>query len=828
MIFKIVRKSMHKKVVLLISILTLVLLSSMFIGIRYFTYDSLEYNNNAMMEESNPEDFRMYQIKVFEDYYTEEFEQQLMDDYDIVVEDKQKVIHQSMDEEDVTSFTITAYDPDQKINTLIIQEGSAPVNAGEILVQPGYIDHVNEKRQAELGEGESLTDDQTLKIGDEFVINDQTYTISGSGYMVEYIVPVEYEMGMIYPNFDTFTPVYMNQESFEQLDLDDITLDDVSYYAATFNQSMSHDEEMEQFDIIMEENQIEIPRLDENGVPQIDLSTGEVVVDSYNLIPFIMGADMNPNIASVEGEIEGSRGMFSFLATVLTILTICLAIVLVNSVFKAQRREMGILKAEGVSIGKLSFGFTLYLALLLIVGSIIGTIASIALSRVLIHLYDSMFQIYFYPLQTNVIFNVASNLIIVGVISVVLVYVLSIRRNLHQPTLNLVKNIDNDKQPKNNVTRIFNKLPFLHKYQMNLIFRNFSKTVLLFFGILVSSFLLLMGTLMYTTMDKMINDVYFDVFTYEYLVQYSNGVEVDDTADAYITTKPLLVSVPDEAELDEPLDDESTFTLEAYEMGEANYVLIKDRDGEFINEPEGLVPTEGFMKNYNLEIGDEIVVQNPYDLNDEVTLEIVNTTPDFFLPFVYADVDYIQEKFGLDDDYVNASYFGDELTNERREEIDEIDPQAFVFETIDVQAQMESYMGIFLTMIAIIAGFAGLIAFISLYSISSVIIDSNRKTISVMKVLGYTDKEVRRMTIGIYKWFVIVIYIALIPFLQFAIQSVIDYALRDADFVLYINLDLFIAFLGLVVIFTVYLISSKLTYQKISKIRLSESLKADE
>lgn len=808
MINKIVRKSMRKKLGLLIAIFVLIVLSAAFVGVRYLTYDTLQDNYTQMKEQSNVEDFRMYTIPAFADQIDDDLINQMEEDENLELEKREKIIYSSQ-ELDTMAFGIYNYDANNLIDTLIIDDGELPVNKGEVVVLPAYLDHINKS------------------IGDNITIGDNEYTISGTVYIPDYIIPVEYSLGMFAPNFDAFAPVYMNQESFDEIDISDSRYTHSIYITGQFNDEVPFKDRNDIYTRINDNYQIEVPKLDANGVPQFDLETGEMITDSYPYIAFTMDVGLNTNISGVEQEVAGSRSMYSFLSKILTFLTIALAIVLVNSVFKGQRREMGILKAEGVSIGKLSFGFSLYISILVVIGSIVGLMLSIPMANAMLEMYTKIFQIFEYPIEKSVLINATFELIVIGILVVFFVYLFSIRKNLRQPTLNLVKNINSDKEPKRNVTKLFSRLSFLRKYQLNIIFRNFSKTLLLFFGILVSSFLLLLGALMYTTVDEMMNNIYFEVFDYQFVVNYSDGVSIEENNNTYIDMNAELVGVPDEASLDEPLEDE-TIKIQSYEMGETDYVHLKDRDGEVVNVQDGLLATEGFMKNYNLEIGDTITVVNPYDENEEVDLEIVATTPDFFLPFVFGDNDYIQESFGLDDDYVNSEYFGDPLTDEKKQEILDTDPNAFIFETIDMQKQMESSMGIFLAAIAMIATFAGIIAFISLYTISHVIIDSNRKTISVMKVLGYTDQEIKKMTIGMYKWFVIVIYLMLLPGLEFAIQGVINFALRDAGFSIFVQINRVMALLGLLVIFVVYIIASSLTFRKIKKIRLAESLKADE
>lgn len=817
MINKIVRKSMNKKKGLLLAIVVLLVISSLFVGISHFVYDTMDKNYTQMKIDSNVEDFRMYPLPVteadFKQMYDQEYITDLEQEFKVDLELEQMANYKS-DAKEQRNYTLIKYNPDDNIDKVILEDGELPTAKNEIFIQP--------QAATQIG----------VSIGDTLEIGNVNYTISGTGYLIEYVMPADFANNVVYPDFDKFMPVLLSEQGYEQLDQDSDNLTFSQVYKGKFDNEVKDIKDRLEINEKMTKFQpLDVPVLDDNGMPQMT-ATGEMVTEEQNRFLFTLDRDINPTISSVSNEIQGSQTTFTFLAGLLSIITIFLATILVNSVFKSQRREIGIMKAEGVSIPKLGFGFALYMTVVIVVSGIIGSVLSTFGANAFRGLYAETFMLKDYLITNDTIKLVASDLAKIGIVMIIAIYFISIRKNLNTPTLQLIKNINSEKAPKHNVGKLFKRLSFVRKYQLNLALRNLSKTVLLGFAVLISSFLILLGILMYDSVHNMMGNMFGENFTYSYAVMYSqdNIKNEDEVENGFINKSIDLVSVPREDELEEPLTGEETVTIEAYDFDNNPTVNLNDLDGNPItNDDQGLIATSGFMKNYNLQVGDEITVKNPYDGDGaEVTLEIVNETNDFFLPYVYMPIDTFHSTFDIRDNLINGYYATEPLTAKVQKQVSKDDAGAFIRESADMEDMMGDSLRMLNVAIVIIGVLASIIAFVALYSISSVIIESNSKTISVMKVLGYSTKEIRRMTIGIYKWLVILIYVLSIPLLQTSIQTIVNLAMADMDFTIPIRLNVPLSLLGLIIIYGVYMIASTLTYRKIQKIKLAESLKADE
>ncbi len=449
MINKIVRKSMSKKKGLLAAIVVLLVISSMFVGISHFVYDTMSNNYEQLKIDSNVEDFRVLTLPLegeqYEKVYSDDIIEGMERKFSISLELEEKA---TFNTDEGRNYDITKYAADSQIDKIILEDGQYPTGEDEILMQP--------QAAAAIG----------LTVGDTLTIGSIDYELSGTGYLVEYLMPSDFSNNMIYPDFEKFVPLVMSPSAFENLDRDSDNLSFSNVYKGKFfdyndniKRRSAKYEKMEDYKPVV------IPVLDDEGKPQIT-KTGQVVTEEVSRFLYVIDREYMPTITGIENEIQSTQTTFIFLAELLSVITICLATVLVNSVFKAQRREIGIMKAEGVSIPRLGFGFALYIAIVIIIGGTIGAYLSTFASEAFRSVYAETFMLKDYMITSGTIRIVATSLAEIGFVMLVAIYFISIRRNLNTPTLHLVKNINSEKAPKYNVGKLFKRLSFVRKYQL--------------------------------------------------------------------------------------------------------------------------------------------------------------------------------------------------------------------------------------------------------------------------------------------------------------------------------------------------------------------------
>ncbi len=792
MLNKIVRKSLLKSKILILAVFVLFSLAMSLLFLSQTTYDDIQDSYDNYKISSNFEDYRVYIMWGLEDNADSKWEKEFANEYDSTIEKKEYFLS----EEEDRTYGVERYDSDASINKIVLDSGSLPSKKGEIVIQPEVF-----KRQ-------------NFSLGDKLTIANKDFTIVGTAYMPSFTFPADVLNGNFSIGTDDFVPVYMYGDSF-----DEVSRDTTTYYSANFNNDVKDKQEL--FKNMQKEYMIDVPLIDENGNVQIG-ADGSLKTTSLSLIPLALDEKFNAPISSFEAEINGEKTMTTIISIVVVFIAIMVTIVLFNSIFNSQKREMGILKAEGFTTSKLSLAFLAYLVVVLILATIVGIVLGGKFKTLLIGVLSTLFSFPMPSTSNDVLLKGMFIIFIVNVIVVLLVYFLAIKKNLKIKPLVLIKNISVEKTPKFKFNFITKKMSFLNKYKFNILTRNISISLLLVFGVFVSSFLLIMGGTMYKSVHDVTNSTYSEIFTYNYEAVYSDGVK-DKVFDnnSIIKKTVTLRSLSSDYDLE---SNNANVKVYAYDFDGNDFIkLSEDSTGEAIDKDK-IYLTALMAKKYDLEVGDKISFNNPYDTEDKIEITVDGITDDPINNYIYMDIDKAQNLFSLDKDFANGEV-GDE---DKKDELLSYDKNISYRETLDLENNLKALTKVTMVFIVLIAIVSFIISFITLTMITHSVIKKNKKTISVMKVLGYTNKEIRTMTTSVYKWILIVVYFVSIPIFKKIIQTIIDVAFKDLDFSIKIHIGIEATLFGFVIILLVYFVAMFLSSRQIKKIKLSESLKADE
>lgn len=785
MVNKVVYRSLKKNGKLFGAIFILFTLATMIISLGDLSYNNLERSNAEFRQNSNREDFRVY------------YSNELADDVEKSIDDiekkynieTEKAYYNREEKEGKYTLNVYPYDENQAMDKLTLSQGEYPTEADEVVLTDAFFTKNN------------------LKLGDKIELNNQEYKIVGTVFAPEYTMALDLQSQgtSLGPDSEAFGAAYVNEDDFKVAD------DATYYYRMQFVDDISETEAKTIRDEIAEDYTSEIPQLDSNGIPQID-NNGNLITKELNQF-VVVPASLNVALTGVDSEIKSNQAMFNILGAIIMGLALALTVVLMQTIFKSQRREIGILKAEGIRNSELKKSYLGYLLLSLIIAQIIGLGLATLVSPTLEQTFLDYYALPVIRGFAQVYGPVVSKLIGVLIVVMIGVYFIAINPQLKQRVLMLVKNIDSDKPPKINISRITRKMSFARKYQINILIRNFTKTLLLAFGVMVSSFLLLQGSLILNGISNITEVFENGTINYDYLATYET-YKPERTADTALIVG-TNVDNPDETSVELFGFDPST------EMMDLKTVNNKEVDS---SSYDGAVISDSLAQDLELEIGDELKVINPYQQDEEITLPVNEIVSDPMNKRAYVDIDYLQNELDLKDNFVNAEMGQDKS----KDEILKNDKNASYLKVDDLSEQLSDQMGIVYTMVGIIAGIASIIAVVTLITITIIIINNNRKTISVMKVLGYTNKEIKKIITAPYRIILIVVYFGSIPLIQQLINSLIQAAFADADFQLNVQIDLKFALLGFVIIYLVYEFSMYFAYRVIKRIKLAESLKVDE
>ena len=109
--------------------------------------------------------------------------------------------------------------------------------------------------------------------------------------------------------------------------------------------------------------------------------------------------------------------------------------------------------------------------------------------------------------------------------------------------------------------------------------------------------------------------------------------------------------------------------------------------------------------------------------------------------------------------------------------------------------------------------------------ITNFIIDENQKQISILKVMGYTKKEVSKMVLTIYLPFVIVAYLISIPVTRGTIDYIMNQIAASLPMAIPTDFTMIQAISGLFIILFTYFIAMGCSKAQLDRISLHEVLK---
>lgn len=806
MLNKIIIKSLLKSKFLLLAVFVLFTAAISLVVLTNTAYDNIEASFDQYKVSSNFEDFQFPIMKKLEDRYDSSWIEEFETDFNLYLEKKEE---NTVTDQGV-SYGINRYNNQDRLNTIMLIDGELPNNKDEIIMTPEYLENHN------------------YQIGDEFIINDYRYVISGTGYFPEYTFPVNMYDNSFSIGNDAFVPIFMNAESYDALD--DST--EIIHFSGKFNNP--EDANNDTYKEMMNYKTFEIAYKDAYGNVQID-KEGNPIAKEISQILVVIPENLNPGLSSIEEEINGEKHMFNVLGIIIIIITILVTVVLFNNIFDSQKREMGILKAEGISLKELSIGFSIGLFIILFLASITGYIGGYFLRGAIYNLLDTLFSLPITVIAQGVYLKALLNVIKIDILVIILVYIISIYRKLRIKPLVLIKNITSEKAPVFKMDFLTKKLSFKNKYKLNIAFRNIGTSLLLIFGLLASSFLLLMGSTMQSSVSNAIDSVYGDKYTYDYKITYSDGVLDPDfdqnstISETGIEMSSITKTNGETKKVNNVLNPDEPVTVSFYAFDTRNnkfihlYSDITGKQNSNLYE-DGVAISSNLATRCGIEVGDEIAVTNPYSHDEIINFKVNDIVTDEISSNVYFDIYDYQKFFGLQSDYAN----GEVGAGDKKVDVMLYDSAATYKESKDLEANLQNLMALMMTFISFIMVIASLISFVTLTVIVMIVIKKSNKTISVMKVLGYTDSEITAMTTSVYKYIIFVAYFLAIPLFRGLIQFIVNFALAQTDISIRVKIPLNAIIVGLIIIYIIYFIAMKLAKRSINKITLAESLKVDE
>ena len=614
------------------------------------------------------------------------------------------------------------------------------------------------------------------------------------------IFPDHNNYGFAYLSIDEFPEHYIKKNAMEKMNITDETLFDMFVPDFNYKEYLVYNYVI--VDVDNEENKNDVKNNIESKV-----ENALAVTDIKDSISY----------ATYQGEIEEGEtyvGVFSGLFLFIAMLSV---VTTMTRVVKKQRIQIGTLKALGFKKRKITMHYVGYGFWIALVAAIFGLIIGpLFIGQFFLGMEMEYFQI---PNGKAVV--VISSFIVAAcvVLAVSLVTYITCRGELKEsPAETLRTQMPKVKKKSLDITTkgIFKKMNFSSKWNMRDIIRNKMRTFMGIAGITGCCMLLVCAFGMFDTMNNFIDTQFEKLYNFNYKLNLKEDytkAQYNDLIKKYgdKTSKTLGIEIEngDEKEANNVFVDDSK-----------EYVRFVNHKGEFISlQDDGIFVTEKLAETKGYKIGDEIS-WHIYGENTYYKSRIVGFDRDPQNQNVKMTKKYL-ESLGIE-------YKPDTIyTNEDLSNIKEIDGVEIIQDINSLKTGTLNMINTMRSMIVLLIVVAALLGSVIIYNLGILSFTEKQYQFATLKVLGFKEKQVRKIYVKQNNWITIVSIIIGLPLGFYMTDFIFKMALAEKyDFGAKIQLISYIY--ALIGTYVVSFIVSKFLARKVRKIDMVTSLKGNE
>lgn len=429
---------------------------------------------------------------------------------------------------------------------------------------------------------------------------------------------------------------------------------------------------------------------------------------------------VNQAIIFTGDDIKGDNAMFTvFLYIVIAIIAFVFAVTTSNTITK-ESAVIGTLRASGYSKGELIRHYMAMPMLIVLIAAVIGNILGYTVFK------GYMAALYYasYSLPTYVTIWNADAFVKTTVIPVLLMFAINFIMLAEKMSLSPLRFLRRDlsRRQKKKAFRLKTTIPIMKRFRMRILFQNIPNYVILFIGILFANLILLFGFMFGPLLDHFEQEITTHLLAEHQYVLVSKEKTENKEAESYDVT--VLKTQEGRYKSEEVM---------VYGVQE-NSAYIKSS----LADDEVLI-SNAYANKQHIRTGDTITLQEEYgDKTYSFTVTGIYTYPAALSVFMNCDA---FEKTFEKGSYYPGYFSNEELTDLTQKNI------AMTISKEDLTKttrQLRLSMG---GMAVLFQGFGVIMFALLLYLLSKVVIEKNAQSISMAKILGYSDKEINRLYI---------------------------------------------------------------------------------
>ncbi len=495
-----------------------------------------------------------------------------------------------------------------------------------------------------------------------------------------------------------------------------------------------------------------------------------------------------------------NKMMAVFLYIIITILAFVFAITISNTITK-EALVIGTLRASGYTKGELIRHYLALPMTVVAVAAVVGNVLGYTVFK------DIAAKMYYnsYSLPTFVTLWNADAFVRTTVIPVIMMFVINLGMLVRKLSLSPLRFIRRDlsKRKKKKALRLNSRMPLMTRFRLRILLQNLPNYVVILVGIFFANVLLLFGFVLPPLVDNYEKDITSNLIAeYQYVLK-APAETAETEAEKY-----SVIALQ---------------TVEGKLKSEEVMVYGVAKDSAYVNGEfgEGVLISAAYAGKHGLSVGDTITLEESF--GEQTYTFSVGGVYDYPAALaVFLEREELNERFGLDEGYFNG-YFSDvELTDlDERLIATKITEDDLTKTTRQLKVSMGELMDLFLV-------FGVAVFLLVIYLLSKLIIEKNAQSISMTKILGYTDGEINKLYVWMTSVVVVVSLIGTIPLVNCIMKYLFAAILADypgwlpycVPFSAYVRM----AALGIVA----YAVVAFIQMRKVKNVPKSDALKAVE
>ena len=610
----------------------------------------------------------------------------------------------------------------QQVDKVCLMKGELPAGTGEIAIDRMYADNNN------------------LSVGDTLRSGKRTWKITGLVALSDYSCLFQNNNDSMFDAVK-FGVSVVTEEEFDSLDQEKLQ----------YNYSWIYDEKPK---TEKEEKEVSEDLMEDMG----KIVTLEAFVPRY----------LNQAITFTGDDMGGDKAMMIMLLYIIMVIMAFVFGITISNTIRKEAGVIGTLRASGYTRQELILHYMTLPVLVTFVGALIGNILGYTVLK------DVCADMYYgsYSLPTYVTVWNGEAFGLTTLVPVVIMLVVNYGVLRHKLKLSPLKFLRRDLSGRKQKRAIYlsPKMKIFSRFRLRVIFQNMSNYMVLFIGILFANLLLMFGLLLPSALSHYQVEIQNNMLAkYQYMLQVPVSAVSGNKFDGLIS---LLEFYMDSRTDNEDAEEFSAYSLNTlpgkYKSEEvllygiepdSRYVTIdfnntKDKKDEAGNkekadnkntanaekESAAVYISSAYADKFLLHVGDTITLKEKYE-KEKYSFKIAGVYDYTAALCVYMPRSELNDIFDLGEDYYSGYFSDTELTDIKSQYIGSVvDLDALT----KISRQLDVSMG---SMMSMVNGFAIMIYMVLIYLLSKIIIEKNAQSISMVKILGYTNGEISKLYI---------------------------------------------------------------------------------